>query len=288
MKKNRQKIIDVFPDAFTGGGIFTALQAFPVPWGIDDIALDLDLEYYGNISGEKFISPLIDKLKESLTLSEDEINKLASVIYTMYGVNWARQWDTLFFEYNPIENYSMLEKMTDDTTVTEYGRTHTKTNNLTYKKTGTVGDNATKTGTDTVVNGKTGTDTVSPNVTVNDNNSVYAFNSSSPVPTNAGSNTTTGNTNTTYNTTDTNTTTYNTSDNNTTTYNTSDKDTGTVTDGDTGTDTNTRNYTLTRTGNIGTVTAQQMATEERNLYMWQFFYSVVFPDIDKVLAINIY
>ena len=73
------------------------------------------------------------------------------------------------------------------------------------------------------------------------------------------------------------------------TYNTTDKDTGTVTDQDNGTDTHTRNYQLTRTGNIGTMTSQQMLESERNLYMlWQFFYDVVFPDVDRVLTLSVY
>lgn len=268
MKKNRQKINEVFSDAFTGSGIFNALQSFPVPWAIENISESLDLEYFGNISGEKYISPLVDKVKSGYTLTDTEINKLAKVIYSMYGNNWIREYNTMFEEYNPIENYSMVEKMTNDTTVDEYGRNHTRTDNLSLKKTGTVEDSLSK----------TGTETQAPNVTVNDSNSVYGFNSSAAVPSSSGSNSTTG----------TDTKTYNTTDANTTTYNTTDANTGTVQDADTGSDTHTRNYQLTRSGNIGVTTSQQMIQSERELYMWNFFYNVVFPDIDKILTINIY
>ena len=80
------------------------------------------------------------------------------------------------------------------------------------------------------------------------------------------------------------------------TYNTSETDggtstlhnTGTVTDADTGTDTNTRNYTLTRKGNIGVTTSQQLLQSERDLWKWVFFDDVVYPDIDRVLTIQTY
>ena len=79
---------------------------------------------------------------------------------------------------------------------------------------------------------------------------------------------------------------------NSSTYNPSDKDstaeTGTDTHAESGTDTHTRNYTLTRHGNIGVTTSQQMIESERTLWMWQFFYDVVFPDINRVLTLSIY
>ena len=75
-------------------------------------------------------------------------------------------------------------------------------------------------------------------------------------------------------------------------YNPSDKDntaeTGTDTNAESGTDTHTRNYTLTRHGNIGVTTSQQMIESERALWMWQFFYDVVFPDVNRVLTLSIY
>ena len=87
-------------------------------------------------------------------------------------------------------------------------------------------------------------------------------------------------------------------------YNTSDTDSGTVTTVTTGTDTTTQsgsitdtnsgkdththNYELTRSGNIGVTTSQQMLQSEHELWRWNFFNDVVFPDIDRVLALMIY
>ena len=75
---------------------------------------------------------------------------------------------------------------------------------------------------------------------------------------------------------------------NETTFDTTDTDTGTQTTLDGGSDTHTRNYTLTRSGNIGVTTSQQMIESERALWVWNFFRDVVFPDIDRVLTIQVY
>ncbi len=63
---------------------------------------------------------------------------------------------------------------------------------------------------------------------------------------------------------------------------------GTVADVETGTNTDTRNYRLTRKGNVGVTTSQQMIESDRKLWLWDFFDSVVYPDIDKVLTIQTY
>lgn len=308
----RQTINETIPNWLIGSGIFNALNDFDVPWRVSDIANELDMEYHGNISGDKFISPLVRKMKSGDTLTTAEMKTLAGVIYHMYIDNWRREWDTLNMLYDPIENYSMVEKMSNDITTDAYGRTHTRTDNTTHTKTGTETDtknltdrntpnvteittpNLTKTTTPNL------TETTTPNVTDTSNSSVYAFNSSSPSPTGTSSTSQTG-TNTVTNTgstTDTetgsntvtrsgtDTTTHTGSD--TLTHNTSDRNTGTVTDADTGTDTHTRNYHLTRSGNIGVTTSQQMIQSERDLYMWNIFYRVVFPDIDRVMTLSVY
>lgn len=236
MQTERKTLIEVFPDWLTGGGIFDALDSLDVPWAESNISALLDTEYYGNVSGDKLISPLVQKILTNGTLSESDITLLANTIVALNGVNWAKEWATLSAQYDPIENYSMLEVMTNDETVTEYGKSHTRTDNTTQKET--------------------------PNITVKNDNAVHGFNSSQPVPTGEQSQGTTG-TNTITNT-------------------------GTVTDADSGEDTQTRNYRLTRTGNIGVTTSQQMLESERKLWLWNFFREIVFPDVDRILTLRIY
>lgn len=46
--------------------------------------------------------------------------------------------------------------------------------------------------------------------------------------------------------------------------------------------------TLTRKGNIGVTTSQQMIQAQRELLLWDYFYNVVFPDLDNFLTLQIY
>lgn len=343
-----KSLYSVTPDPFTGGGIFTALQALDPPWADEEIAAQLDLIYYGNISGSKLVSPLVERLMTGYKLSAVETATLAGALMATNGARWSREWATRSAQYDPIENYRMVEEMVDDETVTEYGRQDTRTDNLAHGETRTDNlahsetrtdnlqhsetrtdnlqhsetrtDNLahSETRTDNLSRRKTGTETSTPDVTVTENNDVYGFNSSSAVHDSKRTQSSDGTSTTTYNLTETDTGTVGTQGSDTGTQSTQGSNTGTVgtqgsntgtqgisgsdtgtqsTQGtDTGTqtnvasgsDTSTRNYQLTRSGNIGVTTSQQMLQSERDLWMWSFFYDVVFPDVDTVLTIPIY
>ena len=45
---------------------------------------------------------------------------------------------------------------------------------------------------------------------------------------------------------------------------------------------------LTRSGNIGVTTSQQMIEQERKIALYDYFREVVFPDLDKALTVPIY
>ena len=394
-----KRLNDVFPSALTGTGIFTALNTIkPLPWSEDENISNvaIDIEYFGNISGGKIVSPLIDRIVEGETISGAEITKISNIIISMYYQKWENLYNTLNFEYNPIENYDMLEIMSNDITSVQYGKTTTRTDNLTHAKTGTETDtpnttetrtdnlthaktgtetdtpnttetrtdnlthaktgtetdtpNTTETRTDNLTHAKTGDDTVTynttdtdtPNLTNATENKVFGFDSSLAVDSSAQSVSTTGTDTKTK--TGTETTDYDTEETSTgtqtlaktgtdeteydieetstgtqtlaktgtdeteydieetstgtqtlaktgtdqITYNTQDTQTGTQANAETGTDTHTRNYRLSRSGNIGVTTSQQMIMQEREIRLWDFFYSVVFPDVDRVMTISIY
>lgn len=202
--------------------IFHALDSFDVPWKSLDISINLDSDYNIGHSGKKITSPLVDFFIDSETGKIDATSMalLANIVYTKYGVKWSRQWETMFFEYDPISNYDMTEIMEDDETVHEFGHEMAGT----YTVDGTI------------------------------ENKKAGFNSS-----------------------DYQKDTQNISENS-----------GTQSNAESGANTDTRNYKLTRTGNIGVTTSQQMIEAERNLWMWNFFDSVVYPDVDRVLTINMY
>lgn len=215
-----KRLNEITEDWTSGGGIFTVLNTVsPLPF-TDVLPLTLDIEYYGNVSGEKIVSPLLDNIVTGNTISSEELALIADIIIATCYQRWTKLFATFSLEYNPIENYSMVEEMTDDETVHEYGKVNTRTD--------------------------TGSDT--------QEGSIYGFNSTNP----------------------------SNADKQVMTLGETHTDTGS------GSDTDTRNYTLTRAGNIGVTTSQQMIESERNLWLWDFFHKVVFPDVDRILTISIY
>ena len=383
--------------------VFTDLQSLDVPWKSKNIAQKLDIAYMGNQSGQKNISPLVEQFVEDDEISTADRATIASVIFALNNDNWTKLYNTLSLEYNPIENYHMIEEMTDDETKTDYGHTNTRTDNLTHTKAGSEAityntsdartDNLTHTKagseaityntsdarTDNLTHTKAGSESLSKSETDNTNaththeikgaeqhmpaistkNSAVPFNGTNAelstiasnegieqtqyvgredIDTNAGSETKSGTETTSFtNRVDTDAGTQTTlktgtettsftdrvdtdagtqttlktgtettsftgrSDTDTGTQTTlktgtettsftgrSDTDTGTVGYVEGGSDTSTRNYTLERSGNIGVTTSQQMIESERELWLWNFFYKIVFPDVDRILTIDIY
>lgn len=261
MRYNR--LNDVLP-ALPDGGIFVHLNSYDMPWA-SDVAPDLDLDYLYNHSGDKIVSKLVlSMLDDEHKLDNADVAIIARVIATRFCQRWTKLYATLELEYNPISNYDMTEVMTDDTRVTEYGHTDTQTDNLTHQKTGT--DTRTP----------NTTETRTPAITETQEHNVQGFNSSDYQPSDKTVTDETGTETTALTGTDT------------TQYNTTDRDTGTRGRVEGGVDTDTRNYTLTRTGNIGVTTSQQMIESERGLWLWDFFKSVVYPDIDSIITIPIY
>lgn len=318
----------LFPGWISGNGIFSKLALLNVPWPTS-ISGALDMEYHGNISGKKPVAPLVTSLLgDNESLTEEQKSQLAGVIYAMCGDIWEKEYATLSYTYDPIENYSMTETMANDNTTRTYGKTHTRTDNLSHTETNTIGgtdsvsttrnpnisetttldltETDTRNYTDTETKNLTSQET--KNLTDSREESTYGFNSSTGVPsttvgeTHGGTDTTTetGTDATAHTGTDTVTNT-GTDTKRTTGMDKTDvlsstsrsegrtgSNTGTVGDVDGGTDQETHSYTLTRSGNIGVTTSQQMIQSERDLDLWNFFYSVVFPSVDKVLTLMIY
>ena len=253
-RMTRPTLDNVYGDWLTSGGIFSILNTYDVPWKDDINASILDVEYFGNISGNKTISPLIAKIlskDNASTLSDARKNQLALIIYNLNVLKWSKLWETFNLEYNPISNYDMTESETTERDRTASG-SHSQT--------------ATHTGTDTDASTRT-TSNSGAGESANKRN---AFNSTSASDT--GSNTTTAS--------------------NTETENAGNTKTLNLTDAVSGSNSETvgddETRTLTRSGNIGITSSQQLIESERNLWLWNMFYRVVFPDIDKTLTIATY
>lgn len=245
---NRQKkLIDVTPD-WVAKGIFHFLDSQDVPWKDQNISLDLDLDYYGNHSGNKFISPLVEHLlSENGELSDANLNRLAQVIFTKHGRNWSELWETLNYEYDPIENYNMIEQHTGSDTHTYEP--------IDYKETTT----------QKPTNWQTETEGLKEDNTSDTNTSYYGFGSDDPAPVQ-----------------DTNSSVKNKQTVKTTgTYETETAKEGSEVD------TMAHDTTLTRSGNIGVTTSQQMIQAQRELWYFKIF-DIVFKDIDNILTLSIY
>lgn len=286
-----KKLVDVYPGWLTTGGIFSELASLPgfvPPWAEMYNPLSLDIAYYGNHSGDKIISPLVEKILVDGVLTPNNAQILATICAERFGVNWAKIWATQELEYNPIENYSMTEtgedtdkntgtvKQTEDITHTGTGTRETSETNkgtVTEAETETPGEVITK-----VTDGQAKQDTA-----------VFGFNAdpASPVPsdTQSGTNKVTD-TETHSGTVKRDKTTTNdlilTGGEDTTENHTDTRD-GTRTDDLT----RTGAHTLKRSGNIGVTTSQEMIQSERDLWVWNFL-EMVFNDVDKVLTLPIY
>ena len=93
-------------DWLGGKGIINILtENYNVPWKDKVDGTILDLDYYGNHSGNKIISPLVEQLIDNTGLSDGNMNKLAQLIFSKYGYNWSKLWEATQLEYNPIHNY---------------------------------------------------------------------------------------------------------------------------------------------------------------------------------------
>ena len=239
-----------YPEGELGNGVFTDLQEYDVPWKDANIAADLDIVYYSK-SGMKTCSDIIiSRLNDRGVLLDTYRMSIAKALFAMFGTQWIKLYNTLNFEYDPIENYRMVE--------TENVESHNENSGT---ETGTVSRDAD--------NQRTDTGTISNSGTNANTDSVYGFNSAQAVNSDAS------------NGTNSNTETRNLTE----AESVDDTETRNLANSSENDGTQTRE--LTRSGNIGVATSQQMINSERELWQWNFF-NTVFSDIDSILCLDIY
>lgn len=249
----------------SGEGIFSVLQTITnLPWLQNGAGQTIDMDYYGNYSGQKVTAPLVDRMYEkSKHLSRSDIVLLANVILSQYGESWKKIYNTYELTYDPISNYDMTESLSDTTTDT-YGRKIDRTNQVTLNSEGQI----TNTPELKTVTKPAQSDT--------SNQSIAAFNSTSLVDVAKNTQTQSGTI-----------TTDNTGTDKTSNTNTS-LESGNTNDTYSGSDKRQLTHTLSRKGNIGVTTSQQMIQAERDLWLWNFIRTCVYPDVDKILTCPIY
>ena len=263
------KLNDVYDEWLTGGGVFSDLNNLDVPWKDETkptLAATLDMTYHGAHSGDKNISPLVYKIMNAEGVTTPKA-KLADILFNMFGDKWVRDWEIMQSEYNPIENYNMVE------TETPAEITHTITPAETTETITPAGTTNTTKPAETT--------TTSKPAKITTENEISAFNSSSysddTKVTVTGDNNDKGSTQLTVNIAGSDTFRVDTAGTNSVDVDTAGSDVLTV----------QNDRELTRSGNIGTTTTQMMIESELKLREWLYF-EHVFKDIDNILTLSIY
>ena len=255
MAKTVRQIKDAFPDAYTGGGLFSKFIS-PV-WADAFNALDLDILFITRY-GEKLQSPFTEHFDKGEGVSPTDVEAMARTLYSINRSAWEHLWKANIAEYNPIDNTDAYITITD---------THEDSRSGTAEIAG--GGTITHAIEEAMTGQTNGTSEGHGNVA----NDIYGFNSSEAVSDSKSANTTNASANSTSSGTRniTDTETRNTTD--------------TTTHAESGTGTNT--HEEHRRGNIGVTTSAQMISGEIELWKWNFMDSV-FNDICKYIALSIY
>lgn len=106
---------EAFPDWKVGYGIFDALeQVGTMPWHGQTDSEILDIEYFGNHSGCKFVAPVVMQMVDSVSLELTDSDRvvLARIIWAKFKYPWEHLWETNVAAYNPIHNYDMTDTRT--------------------------------------------------------------------------------------------------------------------------------------------------------------------------------
>lgn len=308
MNDYRNILLDLYPEWLTGAIFTELLDTYDVPWKTSFDGIDLDIEYFGNHSGSKIISPLLQKLLTEDGLSDENKSRLVRMIYNKYNLQWNKVWEVLNVEYNPIDNYNRIHKeevVETEERLTNKDETGTNKENTTNSTT----DNKNKTTKNTGTQTLSGQDSenlqatsvserdTSHSYNSNTQNGIYGFDSGA-ASNHDKSDTTQGDTGSEdVNITDT-------SNNSYTKSNTTTNDlTETITDNNeisnTGNseqervitstiDDSGNKTTITETtdrGNIGVTTSQQMIESEIELRNKYNFIEILFRDVDNILTI---
>ena len=158
--KKINQIVDIFTDSTAG--IFNALESIATGESFEwlENSAYLDIMYYVSHSGEKYASRFYLAMLEH----EKTISDIANIVFTKFSEKWKRIYDAMMMEYNPINNYDMVEEETVASKIThktDYGKTDTES-----------------------INSKVSN-------TVTTDNKTFGFNSDNPVPTDKAKSTST-------------------------------------------------------------------------------------------------
>lgn len=325
-RKTTMKIKQALNTYATDGSIFKYLPLYGTA-----TAQQMGITYVLRHSGQKTTSSLVDEYTDiNGHLTGDGIIQIASIINAMFKPQWDKMYEALTTEYNPLENYRMVENEESDDVLTygerektfshgeqsesllhgtqqnsfEYGGQENTSVHGSQRETFAEGNQST-----TFQHGAQTSSTQYGQEVDNHEKTVSGFNSNSYQPAEKTTDTMGQHTDTKSDSsyTDSEAKTNRTDITNRDQY--TDTDTvGQHSDSETRqsyTDTNSKQaYTdtetdafasdsknnvreLTRSGNIGVTTSQQMLESELNIRSYRFF-EHIFSDIDSMLTLSVY
>lgn len=224
----------------------------------------LDMKYHAGFSGNKITSPFVDTYLDDFDGMQDAyFTRFAEIFWKLNSVNLLREWEIQKAQYNPLNNYDMSETYSGESA----GETGYTT---------TTGGTTTNSGTDTTRNNTDITTETGANDSSIVSHSINGFNSSGGVQADSTK------------TTDKTTTTGTGADNYTSVeHGHIVTESGSITNS--GANSVTDSHTLTRSGNIGVTTSTQMLEQHAEMWnKWNFYESVLFPAVDRLITIPIY
>lgn len=221
-------------------------------WLTEETADQLDEEYFLGRSGNKTISPYLENLIERYG-EEDAMPKAYKSVEIRFADKWRRLYEAFNAEYNPINNYDMTEEEnigSKKVTSSEKENTVEASSQDSSETSGETSQSTSGESTDY----KSGFNSPSPVATGKTETSGSGSGSSSSSTSGSSSSSST------------------------------ESGSGTITE-EGKFDENKRK--LTRSGNIGVTTSQQMIQSEIDLRSWNYFESL-FKDVDSVLTCSLY
>ena len=252
-------------------------------------------DYNFNHASELLASPLVLEYFKNVTSSQTSVieykwQRLEKLMYIKYKTKWDKLWEVTKAQYNPIENYSMEENVTekqatDVEELTSQGIDVVDTQNQSTDLTQTQKEKTDK------------TTSTSNKEDVTTERDIQGFNSTEYVPSEKTRTTRDDDDNViterTQGDLDDNVVETHTQgsavDNVTESRTQADADSNFVDKRTKGlADDNVKTIEHTRSGNIGVTTSQQMLESEIKLWQWNFIQDVVYKDLDSELALNIF
>jgi hypothetical protein len=127
------KLIELWENIRTTG-VFSHID---MSWWEGFDAETANIDYYINYSGNKSVSPLLTNFTYGNKLTDIDKKIISTVVSNHYLNDWKRLYNAIYSDYNPINNYDMLE------TETTNGETGNTSKNENTNKTTTSVENAT-------------------------------------------------------------------------------------------------------------------------------------------------